>query len=262
MGKDKYSDDHTIEIVGDTNTLTVDGNLSVSGDLSASNIVGNIDISGSLDVSGIGGITAFSSTTTSQTSGSYSYSESKEVIRAVSLSELKESVAATETNVDENSYNNANGYPVLTIGGLAIAVHPTWSFNFSIDNYLLNGSKLKSIKFLMGLSLNDASPPYEFSVTVKRKDSIGDSASYTEVATDTISNVLDYSEPKYRQWYTADVNSGTIDISPYSALAQMYTVTFQKTGTNFCLVNIYRCVLVLEVGSLDVAINQVGEVIL
>lgn len=33
MGKDRYSSDHTIEVVGDTNTLTVDGNLSLTGSL-------------------------------------------------------------------------------------------------------------------------------------------------------------------------------------------------------------------------------------
>lgn len=37
MARDSYSNDHTIKIVGDTQTLTVDGNLEVTGETTAGN---------------------------------------------------------------------------------------------------------------------------------------------------------------------------------------------------------------------------------
>lgn len=49
MGKDRHSNDLTIEVVGDTNTVTVDENLAVVGDAVVS---GNATVSGTLGVTG------------------------------------------------------------------------------------------------------------------------------------------------------------------------------------------------------------------
>jgi hypothetical protein len=57
MAKDRYSDDHTIEIVGDTNTLTINDNLNVSGTLSGNIDTDSITSSGDLTISAAGSIT-------------------------------------------------------------------------------------------------------------------------------------------------------------------------------------------------------------
>lgn len=57
MAKDRYSNDHTIEIVGDTNTLTINDNLNVSGTLSGNIDTSSITSSGDLTISAAGSIT-------------------------------------------------------------------------------------------------------------------------------------------------------------------------------------------------------------
>lgn len=49
MSKDRYASDHTIEVVGDTQTLTVDGDLDVTGALA---VTGNETVGGTLTVTG------------------------------------------------------------------------------------------------------------------------------------------------------------------------------------------------------------------
>jgi hypothetical protein len=49
MSKDKYSNDHTIKVVGDTQTLTVEDNLSVLSDVS---VGGNATIGGDIAIGG------------------------------------------------------------------------------------------------------------------------------------------------------------------------------------------------------------------
>lgn len=49
MGKDRYSDDHTIEVVGGTNTLNIEGNVSATGSL---DITGGVVVGGTIESSG------------------------------------------------------------------------------------------------------------------------------------------------------------------------------------------------------------------
>lgn len=66
MGKDRYSDDHTIEVVGDSQTLTVDENLSVVGDAA---VGGNASVTGTLGVTGATTVASLSATSLTSSNG-------------------------------------------------------------------------------------------------------------------------------------------------------------------------------------------------
>lgn len=142
MAKDRYSDDHTIEIVGDTNTLNINDNLNVSG---------NLDIGGM--------VTGSISTDSITSSGDL-------VITADSITLDSDTIVFTSTperNVTEARYMSYHAsaftwaYPDVFVGTgptLNIADAMSWSINehnnYSVFacpiNNIPNGSIITELK--------------------------------------------------------------------------------------------------------------------
>lgn len=286
MGKDRYSDDHTIEVVGGTNTVNITNNLSVGGDLAVGGDIeitanvtsdnlevttdltvgndvsvgndltvdGNTTLSGTLTVDGP---TEVSDSLTisggnSITSSGYNYTSDISVQRGVSIFELFQSVAVTGSSVAGSLETPTGDYVALEVGS---PMTVDWYFYFPIDNYLLNNGELTSVNFLLENKTNSGETTYDFEVSLLSFND-GD-LSLPSIPITVDNDIIPFVPAAGRQWYSASL-SATISSKPLGT-GDSYYLKFKKVGpgTGTCTIYIYRCVLKMNVSSVSMGLNKV-----
>ncbi len=102
MARDTYSDDHTIKMVGDTQTLTVDQNLNVLGDLDVGgsitatydtlDVVGDVYIGGSLVVEN------------NITAGDYRFENDVQIMEIIPMNVFQSLIDLSDSDVSDNTF--------------------------------------------------------------------------------------------------------------------------------------------------------------
>jgi hypothetical protein len=167
MSTDKYSNDHTIEIVkGDTvtvgvettnpNNLCVTGDLVVKGtissDLGDQEIDGNLDVSGDLQVDGDLNVNDDIEADDIHASGNMSadnfeYNNTKNLWVHSQLASLEAEMSVTTLNVTIgptliSGGSNYPRHPVITVGS---GINDDWEVLYGMEPYLRDGARLKQV---------------------------------------------------------------------------------------------------------------------
>lgn len=142
MPKDRYSNDHTIEVVGGTQTviikdnLTVEDNLTVGGDIVSTGVLrtdsGDLNVPGDLSVDGHIDVTTYVD------ASDYSYNTTKQVVKWIPISVLANAInCVSYSGMDSHAVTNAvdgiTNYQTITIGHSTV---PTWDLYINIDDLL------------------------------------------------------------------------------------------------------------------------------
>jgi hypothetical protein len=261
MSKDRYSDDHIIEVVGDTKTVSIKDNLSVDQDISAGNdltvgndlnVSGGLNITGNLNINGSAGdFTAGNITVT----GDFLYDSPITLMRPVPITYIKESAALTKnpspTTICTLFEPDVSGYICLHVGQPTPYTTP-WSFSFPVDDYMLNDATITGIYFLVENSDSSTytNSTYDLDIDLYTFNAAGAGTSSSSIDSDTITLVTAQS----RQWLKAEFNSMT-SLNP-DPLGNCFYVKFSKSSSETITVYIYKCILEYTIDNLKSAINR------
>lgn len=273
MSKDKYSNDHTIKIVGDTQTLTIEDNISVEGDgyiagdlTIAGSILGDLVLSSDLTVdnltvvndASVGGnlaveqeISADSFSWESGTQQMYIDIPIMEVGAALNATSLGLKIAGTVTE------DNAS---VVFGGGLyAAGIHcsgaaPRWDFVIPFDSYLratvLGGSSPLLNSILISVSSTGGTTGV-VSCDIEQVSATGVSTVWGSIASDsqTFSGVA-----LTRELLTFSMGNQAINSYSPDALTR---IRFTSVSGNNILF-IYKITLIYNVQNVEEAINIIS----
>jgi hypothetical protein len=270
MSKDKYSNDHTIKVVGDTQTLTVEDNLSVLSDVSVggnATIGGDIAIGGDVTITGtiVGDLVLNSNLTANNLT----------VINDITVG----GSLVVEEGISADSYSWESGpqemhvdIPIIEIcSGLGIAIFalvkagtvvpgvsadcptiictspaPRWDFVVPFDAYVRHWYNGKSNPLLKSVAVIMASGPGTLGAIECQIEQIiaTGSTAIASIATDTQS----FTATVARQKMEFDV--GSIPIL-YNTLNRL---RFTSISGNHAIV-IYKITLIYLVNNVEEAIN-------
>lgn len=258
MSKDKYSNNHTIEITGDTNKLiiknnleivgdaTVGDDLTVTGDLVANTLAtasGDLDISGDLTVVGTVDVTG------SITADSYIFSATKEIIKWIPNAVLANAISAGSYNgtstatIASNGGSTISDYPTVTIGNAGAV---TWELYIPIDPFIPNGASISQVLFYVENISISAASSVDFQVDIEAFNAAGTSSTTTTLGTDTASLI---GSTGIRSLLTFTVNTSAInnDIVTGDCVRIKFA---QIDASEFNVIAIFKTGLLLEVDSL------------
>jgi hypothetical protein len=278
MALDRYSDDHTIEVVRGTQTVNIKDNLyveedaSIGNDLIVSNdlnIVNDLDVGNNLNVTGdlvvAGSVTIDGATTINDNldlgiykinSSGYDYNSSISVFREIPIYDLyvasdPTSIGSLVDNMNTHDWSNSPqpNYRTIELGS---SINTDWYFHFTIDPYLIHNASVTSIRFLLELSTGSDST-YDFNVQVYSipNGDLTTPSSPTSISSDTITLL----SAAGRQWYNASI-SFTADVEP-TGPSKSYYVKFSKVPTTSCEIFIYRAAIAMSIDSVSMGLNKI-----
>lgn len=168
MSRDIYSNDHTIKVTGDTQTVTIEDNLTVdevltvSGSIDADTIAptgGALNVTGDLEVSSDATINntftvVGDSTLDDLNAKSYGYTSAEETIfKWISTADLavlpslsSQPVSGTDTFAATYGSSSLTNYISVLVGH---STNPTWELYIQIDQYLPDGCTLTGVHFII-----------------------------------------------------------------------------------------------------------------
>lgn len=219
MARDSYSNDHTIKIVGDTQTLTVDQNLEVLGDLTVGGEIdadySNLDISGNLTVAGNVDVEG------SITAGSFSFDNNIQVMKVIPNYQLESLIGLGDANVssaisylaaDTISSNPDTQHIAFFTGGSGFIKIP-------LDPYLIHFGSVHSLGLWMMSSASGSTA--DVTVEIQSLNVTGSSTSWFSVASDTQSVSTSLS----RTAFEFDLGDSLVDLA-----SNTYQLVISTTG--------------------------------
>lgn len=268
MSRDKYSDDHTIRVSEGSGLLCVEGQLKVVGDVEIQGntiITGNIPdlaigndlvvgndliVANDLTVAGNGTITGDLNVGDDVSGDNFIFNSSRRVIRWISVDDLDDGAEVTAVGNDLRVFSSiVGGFKTWLFGH---STDSTWQFDFPLNRHLLNGSNIKSLKFLVEIgALNDGSPSYDFDISIFSYPSLGNS---TTITTEDTASISITNLPGFRVWYIVSLDVSNIDIDTVGG--QNYFARFEQVDTGACTVLFYGCQVEMEISDLYMGLNQ------
>lgn len=268
MSKDRYSSDHTIQIV-DGGTLTVDGDLDITGALTVPNITVSNDLIVNSDIFAVDDVVVgddlvvgddanVGGTLTAATlsSDNYNFTTTKQFMRWIPLSVISHAIIAgctsgidtpadTSTGGATDGSNTISDYPTVILGHATL---PTWHIFIAVDPFIPNGASIDEVVFVVENFLSsDEGESVDYQVDVESFNQTGFGSTFTNLGSDTASvSLLENIRTLLRFTVDTDIINQTL------LTGDCIRIKFAQTdSTQANIISIFKMGLLLSIDDLD-----------